>query len=66
MAVQNEQEAVKALDQLTAEISKPRKADLGSICATYKTIKPFLQGVLFLIARIPTVGKKVADAVGSW
>lgn len=58
MLIETEQDAIQALDQLTAEISKPRKADLGSICATYKTIKPFLQGVLFLIEKIPVVEKR--------
>lgn len=63
MDIHSEQDALKALDQITAELEKPRKADLGQVCATYKVIKPFLQGVLFLIEKIPVVGKKIAGAI---
>lgn len=62
MAIQSEQEALTALEKITAELGKPRAADLGQLCATYRTIKPFLEGVLFLVAKIPVVGKNIVDA----
>jgi hypothetical protein len=63
MTIQSEQEALSALDRISTELSTPRKSDLGSLCATYRTIKPFLAGVIFLVERIPKVGKKIADAI---
>lgn len=66
MPIQSEQQALDALEQITAELAKPRAAglpDLGKICETYKKIKPFLEGVLWLIEKVPVVGKKIADAV---
>jgi len=63
MTVHSEEEALSALDRVSAELSKPKKADLASLCATYHTIKPFLSGVLWLVEKIPKIGGKIAGAI---
>jgi hypothetical protein len=68
--------ALRALDKLHDEISGMTgvrfsakrvqvSGRVGSedLCEKYRSIKKYLEGVLWLIERIPVVGKKIADAV---
>jgi len=65
MAIQTEQDALKALDAIEVELTKSRAAgiDMAVLCATYRTIKPFLEGSLWLLGRIPVIGTKLTVTV---
>lgn len=63
-----EAKALAALESISIEVGKANahkgiSLDLGTLCETYRAIRPKLIAALVLIDLIPVYGKKIGDAI---
>jgi hypothetical protein len=57
----------RALENLAAEFSTPAgrgpEEDSGQLCEKYRKVRPFIEGALTFIEKIPIYGKAIAGAI---